>query len=94
MHEATRAYREAVLRGDPQAVVATFSPGAVLRSPLTNGFRFTGHSEIGPLFAAVIDKFEDIAYVGETAEGNTHMLEVKARTGGEDVHEIQMLKLD
>ena len=66
-------------RGDLEAVLDTFAPDAVLRSPLTSRLVFSGHEQIEAVMGVVTDVFEDLRYTDQLVSGDRAVLVATAR---------------
>jgi hypothetical protein len=84
----------AVLAGDLDAVVASFTPDAVLRSPITDRFVFEGRDQLRALYRAIIAITEDLEYTHEVHDGDTMVLAFRCRIGGQPMQSVDLLRLD
>ena len=86
--------RIAMERGDLAGVLDTFAPDAVLRSPLTSRFAFSGREQIEAVMGVVIDVFEDLRYTDQLVDGDRAVLVAGARVGGRELEIVDHLRLD
>ncbi len=86
--------RAGVQARDLDAIVQAFASDAIVHSPITDRFMFTGHAEIRALFSVILETFEDIRYTDELRGGDTGMLMLKARIGGSDIEVTDHMRLD
>ena len=87
----SEAFREAVERGDLDAMIAALSPDVVFHSPVT--FRpFEGREMVGVVLGAVLKVFQDFRYTDELVHENVRILVFKARVGDRDVDGIDLLR--
>jgi ketosteroid isomerase-like protein len=86
--------RLAMERGDLEAVLDTFAPDAVLRSPLTSRLTFNGREQIEAVMGVVIDVFEDLRYTDQLVSGDRAVLVASARVGGKELEMVDHLRLD
>ena len=87
----SEAFREAVERGDLDAMIGALSPDVVFHSPVT--FRpFEGRETVGIVLGAVTKVFQDFRYTDELVDGNVRILVFKARVGDRDVEGIDLLR--
>ena len=63
-------------------------------SPLTGRFRFQGRDQVAPVLETAFEVFHDIEYHTEVGDGAVRALFLRARVGGEDVEEAELLRLD
>jgi hypothetical protein len=66
--------RAAMEARDTRAAVETFAPGAVLRSPFTDGVVFEGREQIATLLEVVFDVLQDLTYTDEVRGDGTAVL--------------------
>jgi hypothetical protein len=92
--ETTERYRRAAETHDVELALSAFAPGAVVRSPLTNRVRFTGHAELGPLLEVAYSHLRDIRFHTDVGDEKTRVVVYTARIGGEEIEEATVLKLD
>ena len=89
----SHAFREAVERGDLDAMIAELSPDVVFHSPIL--FRpFEGKEVVGVVLGAVMKVFEEFRYTDELADGDVRILVFKARIGDLEVEGIDLLRTD
>ena len=86
--------RVAMERGDLEAVLDTFAPDAVLRSPLTSRLVFSGREQIEAVMGVVIDVFEDLRYTDQLVSGDRAVLVATARVKGRELEMVDHLRLD
>jgi hypothetical protein len=84
----------AVLAGDLDAVVASFTPDAVLRSPITDRFVFEGHDQLRALYRGIIAITEDLEYTHELHDGDMMVLSFRCTIGGQPMQSVDLLRLD
>jgi len=94
MDATVERWRRAGETGDADAAAACLAPDAVLISPLTEQFRFTGRDEVRDLLAAAFDVIHGIAFHTELRDGDTAALFYRATSRGIPVEEAQLLRLD
>ncbi|RSM83318.1 nuclear transport factor 2 family protein [Amycolatopsis sp. WAC 01375] len=92
--DTTERYRRALETRDVELGLSAFAPDAVVRSPLTDRVRFTGHVELRPLLEVAYSHLRDVRFHTDTGDGKTRVVVYTARIGGEDVEEAAVLKLD
>jgi ketosteroid isomerase-like protein len=86
-------FRAAMERRDLAAVLDTFAPDAVFRSPLTDKLTFTGHEQIAAVTEVVLDVFDELHYTDELhAEGDGYLVG-RARIGGQPLEWVDHLRL-
>lgn len=78
---------------DRPAIVETFTPDAVFRSPLTGRLCFTGHDEIAALIDVLLKVFVDFHYVEQAQVGDLAYITARARIGGRDLEIVDRLRL-
>ena len=88
------AWRAAGERGDAAAATACLTDDVVFISPLTGRFRFQGREQVGQVLVTAFEVFRDIRYHTEVGDGAVRALFLRARVGGEDVEEAELLRLD
>jgi hypothetical protein len=86
--------RAAMEARDLSAIVDTFAPDAVLRSPLTDNLAFTGHDQIGAVIKVILEVFGDLRYTEELRGENAAFLVSRARVGGQDIEIADLIRLD
>ena len=89
-----RRLREAFERRDEAAVLATYAPGVVLRSPILSRPSFEGRDALARLTAAILATFEDLEYTREADAGDAQMLTFRARVRGVDIEGVDVLRVD
>ncbi|GAB7191875.1 hypothetical protein NUM3379_25830 [Kineococcus sp. NUM-3379] len=84
--------------GDVDAAASCLAPDVEFVSPLTARLRFTGRGEVRDLLAAAFGALEGLRFHtrldGSSPDGSTHALFARARVGGQDLEEAQLLRLD
>ncbi|HET6288129.1 MAG TPA: nuclear transport factor 2 family protein [Amycolatopsis sp.] len=91
--ETTERYRRALETRDVELALNAFAPDAVVRSPLTDRVRFTGHAELRPLLEVAYAHLRDVRFHTDTGDGRTRVVVYTARIGGEEIEEAAVLKL-
>jgi len=86
--------RKAMEARDLDAVLDAFAPDAVVRSPITGRFTFSGAGQLERLFTAVLEVFDDIEYTDELRSGDTAVLVAKATVDGTPIELVDHLRLD
>jgi hypothetical protein len=86
--------RVAMERGDLEAVLDAFAPDAVLRSPLTSRFAFSGRPQIEAAMSVVMKVLEDLRYTDELVSGDRAVLVATARVKGRELEMVDHLRLD
>jgi SnoaL-like domain len=72
-------------------MVACMAPDVVFHSPVT--FRpFLGREAVSVLFAALLDVFEDFAYIDEIEADGLHALVFRARVGERSLEGVDLLR--
>ncbi|HEY5196607.1 MAG TPA: hypothetical protein VIJ51_06225 [Solirubrobacteraceae bacterium] len=74
--------RVAMEARDRAAALDAFAKDAVLRSPFTDNLTFTGHEQLDPLIAVILDVLEDLTYTDELRAENTAVLVGHASVDG------------
>ncbi|QWF80231.1 nuclear transport factor 2 family protein [Amycolatopsis sp. CA-230715] len=92
--ETTDRYRKAAETGDVDLALSTFADNVVLRSPLTNRVRFTGHDQLRDLLAVAFEHLEDVRFHTDVGDEHTRVVVYRATVRGEDVEEATLLKLE
>ncbi len=87
------ALRAAMEARDLPAIVDSFAPDAVFRSPLTSKLAFTGREQIGALTKVILEVFDDFRYTDEVRNESTAFLVSRARIGGQDIEIVDHLRL-
>jgi ketosteroid isomerase-like protein len=80
-------------RRDLDAVLETFAPDAVLRSPFTNRVAFEGREQIAAILAVILNVFEDLTYTDEIELGQSGVLVGHARVGGREIDWVDHVRL-
>jgi hypothetical protein len=86
-------FRTAMEARDLDAIVDSFAPDAVLRSPLTGKLTFTGHEQIRAVLAVILDAFTDLRYTEEMRAENAAVLVSRARVGGQEIETVDHMRL-
>ena len=86
--------RAAMEARDPSAVVETFAPDAIFRSPFTAKLRFEGRDQIAILITVLLEVIEDLRYTDEMRAGNVAFLVAQARIGGREVEIVDHIRLN
>jgi hypothetical protein len=86
--------RIAMEAGDLPAVVDSFAPDAVVRSPFTSKMTFNGHEQIGAITKVILEVLEDFHYTDEVRSGSSAFLVSRARVGGLDIEMVDHLQLN
>jgi hypothetical protein len=92
--ETTREMRAAVESADVDRFIATLSPQAVLRSPISTFAEFTGEARMRMLARAIFETIEDIRYYEEVGDERTRALFYRGRIGSQTIDEASLLRLD
>ena len=79
---------------DLAAVVDSFAPDAVVRSPFTSKMTFDGHEQIGAITKVILEVFEDFHYTDEVRNGNSAFLVSRPRVSGLDIEMVDHLELN
>lgn len=86
-------FRAAVEAKDMDAVVALLADDVVFHSPVV--FKpYQGRAAVGAILRAVVEVFEDFAYVREIADGPDQALVFRARVGDRQLEGLDLLRLD
>src|ERR1700753_4304149 len=91
MGEADEALRRAMEAGDVEAVVAAFTPDAVLHSPLTDGLAFVGSDQIRAVVEVLLAVVSGLRYTAQLAGEAEAFLVAGARVGSQDIEMIEHL---
>jgi SnoaL-like domain len=86
-------FRAAMEARDLGAVVESFAPDAVLRSPLTEKLAFTGREQIGAVTAVILEVFRDLRYTHEVRRDDIAFLVSRARVGDQDIEVADHIRL-
>jgi hypothetical protein len=79
---------------DLAAVLDTFAPDAVFRSPLTDKLAFHGREQIAALTEVVLEVFKDLRYTDELHTGDLGFLVGRATVGSQQIEWVDQLRLD
>jgi len=87
-------FRSAVEALDLDAIVATFSPSIVLRSPVRDE-PLEGRQAVGRLFAILLRVFEDLRFVGSyTSNDGAEALHFLWHLGDTEGEGVDMMRFD
>ncbi len=86
--------RAGVEARDLAAVVDAFAPDAVVHSPITGALTFTGHEQIGAVFAVILEVFKGIHYTDELRGSDSAVLVASAQVDGTDIELVDHMRLD
>ena len=86
--------RTAMEARDLSAVMDTFAPDAILRSPFTSSLAFQGREQIHTIMKLVLEVYEDLRYTDEIQGSDSAMLVATTRVGGSEVHMVDHIRLD
>ena len=86
--------RAAMEARDLGAIVDSFAPDAIFRSPLTAGLVFTGRDQIRALTEVLLGAFKDFRYTDELRGEHTAFLVSRARVGRQDIEMAEVLRLN
>jgi hypothetical protein len=78
---------------DISAIIESFAPDAVFRSPLTSKLAFTGRDQIGAVAQVILEVFDNFHYTGELRGQDAAFLVARARVGGQDIEMVDHLRL-
>lgn len=92
MSSAAR-FREAVERGDIDAVGALLAPDVVFHSPATF-HPFVGRETVAALLSIVGQTVEDFRYTDELQADGAHALTFRASVAGRELEGIDLLRFD
>jgi len=92
MSSAAR-FREAVERGDIDAVGALLAPDVVFHSPATF-HPFVGRETVAALLSIVGQTVEDFRYTDELQADGAHALIFRASVAGRELEGIDLLRFD
>ena len=87
-------FRAAMEARDLPAVIDTFSPHAVLRSPFTEKLAFSGHAQIAALTQVLLDVIEELRYTDELIHADMGFLVGRGRVGGQTIEWVDHLRFD
>lgn len=87
-------YRRAGESKDVDPAMSTFAPDAVLRSPLTERIRFTGHAELRPLLEVAYRHLENLRLHTDVGGERTRAVVYPARVRGVKLEEATLLRFD
>lgn len=88
------ALRTAMEARDLSAVLDTFAPDAILRSPLTSRLTFQGRAQIHALMEVILEVLDDLRYTDELQGADSAVLVASARVGGTDVEMVDHLRFN
>jgi hypothetical protein len=86
------SFRAAVEARDHEGMVAAMAPDVLLHSPVAHR-PFDGREAVSGLFTALLDTFEDFVYTDELADGDSVVLQFRARVGDKQLQGIDWLRL-
>jgi hypothetical protein len=86
--------RTAMEARDLSAVMDTFAPDAVVRSPLTSSLEFQGREQIHTIMQVILEVFEDLHYTDEIHGSDSAVLVATARIGGSEIDLVDHIRLD
>lgn len=92
--ESIRRFRDAMVAGDLEAVVATFSPGVVLHSPITMRHTFRGRDEVRQVYGAVLAVVDEIGYGEQFDAGSRSAVVGSGTVRGQAIEETMLFGLD
>jgi hypothetical protein len=90
----TLPLRTAMEARDLSAVMDTFAPDAILRSPFTSSLAFQGREQIHAIMQLILEVYEDLRYTDEIQGADSAVLVATARVGGSEVHMVDHIQLD
>jgi hypothetical protein len=79
---------------DLSAVMDTFAPDAILRSPFTSSLAFQGREQIHTIMQLILEVYEDLRYTDEIQGPDSAVLVATTRVGGSEVHIVDHIRLD
>jgi hypothetical protein len=85
--------RVAMEARDLSAVVDSFAPDAVFRSPITDRLAFHGHGQIAAISEVILDLFQDLRYTQELRTDGDGFLVGQARIGNQQIEWVDHLRL-
>jgi hypothetical protein len=86
--------RTAMEARDLAAVMDTFAPDAVVRSPFTSSLAFEGHEQVYTIMQLILEVFEDLHYTDELQGSDSAVLVATALVGGSEVHMVDHIRLN
>jgi FAD/FMN-containing dehydrogenase len=86
-------FRAAMEARDLAAILDTFAPDAVFRSPMTDKLSFNGHDQIAAICEVILDVFDDLQYTDELRSEHTGFLVGHARIDGQHIEWADHLRL-
>ncbi|ALG09419.1 nuclear transport factor 2 family protein [Kibdelosporangium phytohabitans] len=90
----TEQFCRAVQTQDVDLAMSTLADDAVLRSPLTDRVRFTGHAELRKLIEVAYGHLENVSVHTEVGDERTRVVVYTARIRGVDMEETAVLRFD
>jgi ketosteroid isomerase-like protein len=87
------AFRDAAERRDLEALLACFSPDAVMRSPVSARLRFESPAQLREIFGVVLEHLEVIDYYEELGDESSRVLFYRGRLAGAEIEETQLIRL-
>jgi hypothetical protein len=94
MTTAAQRYQRAGETADVELAMSAFAPDVVLRSPLTDRVRFTGHAELRQLLEVAYTHLSEVRFHTDVGDERTRMVVYTGRVGGEQIEEAALLRLD
>lgn len=91
--DAVARWREAGERGDADLAGSALAEGAVLISPLTAQFRFTGREQVTGVMRAAFEVISEVRFHTEVGDAGTRALFFHATVGDLTIEEAQLLRL-
>lgn len=86
--------RTAMEARDLSAVMDTFAPDAILRSPFTSSLAFQGREQIHTIMQLILEVYEDLHYTDEIQGPDSAMLLATTRVGGSEIHMVDHIRFD
>jgi SnoaL-like domain len=86
-------FRAAMEAQDLPAIVNTFEPDAVLRSPITDKLSFTGQEQISAILEVIVDVFNALHFTDEIRTEDAGFLVARAAIDGQDIEWCDHLRL-
>jgi SnoaL-like domain len=90
----TERFRRAGESGDVDLAMSTFSADAVVRSPLTERVRFSGHTELRALLEVAYGHLDDVSFHTDVGDERTRVVIYTAKIGGTELEEATLIRLD
>lgn len=86
-------FRTAIESKDSESIAAVLAPAVTFRSPAVHA-PYSGRDTVMVILRAVIEVFEDFAYVGQVRQGDDEVLRFRARVGDRDVDGVDIVRYD